>query len=193
MRITFALMRHGDYRRFRRGARVEPGCDQRVRPRLSRRLHESLHGCHLQTTFDLIAADPVQGQVSLQARVKIQGRNALVAVRLKIDRGQILEIEHLWAIPLLTTPRATLTADISPAERPSREVLLRAANSYFDALEGDDGRIAAFAGDCVRHENGCQTVNNPPPGWSRCIRCSFTMERGAARGRAIFPECCRIW
>jgi hypothetical protein len=43
-------------------------------------------------------------------------------------------------------------------------VLAYAANSYFDALEGDDGKIAAFADDCVRHENGYQTVNNPPPG-----------------------------
>jgi hypothetical protein len=43
-------------------------------------------------------------------------------------------------------------------------VLAYAANSYFDALEGDDGKIAAFADDCVQHENGYQTVNNPPPG-----------------------------
>jgi hypothetical protein len=98
------------------------------------------------------------------------GRNNLIAVRLKIDRGQILEIEQLWAnnindaaIPLLTTPRETLTTDIPPSQRLSRELLLRAANSYFDALEGDDGRIAAFGDDCVRHENGYQTVNNPPP------------------------------
>jgi hypothetical protein len=38
------------------------------------------------------------------------------------------------------------------------------ANSYFDALEGDNGRIGAFAPDCVRHEQGYRTVNNPPPG-----------------------------
>lgn len=42
--------------------------------------------------------------------------------------------------------------------------MLRIANSYFDALEGDNGKIAAFARDCVRYENGYQTVNNPPPG-----------------------------
>jgi hypothetical protein len=54
--------------------------------------------------------------------------------------------------------------DIPPAEQSSRDVLDYAANSYFDALEGDDGKIGAFADDCVRHENGYQTVNNPPPG-----------------------------
>jgi hypothetical protein len=116
--------------------------------------------------------DPVQGQVSLQTRLKIQGRDALVAVRLKVDRGQILEIEQLYdgninaaAIPLLTTPRPGLLNDIPASERLSRELLLRAANSYFDALEGDNGKIAGFAPDCVHHENGYQTVNNPPPGW----------------------------
>jgi hypothetical protein len=33
------------------------------------------------TTFNLIAADPVQGQVSLQARVKIQGRAGTISSR----------------------------------------------------------------------------------------------------------------
>jgi len=123
------------------------------------------------TSFNLYIADPVAGQVALQARIKVQGRDTLIGIRLKVDRGQIQEIEQLWAgginaaaIPLLTTPRATMTNDVPAAERTSREVLLRAANSYFDALEGDDGKIGAFADDCVRHENGYRTVNNPPPG-----------------------------
>lgn len=123
------------------------------------------------TSFKIYVADPVAGQVAEQARLKIEGRDALVAVRLKIDRGKILEIEQLWdtninqaAIPLLTTPRETLVNDVPASQRTSREVMIRAANSYFDALEGDDGSIAAFADDCVRHENGYQTVNNPPPG-----------------------------
>jgi len=123
------------------------------------------------TPFQIHVADPVTGQVALQARLMIGGRNALVALRLKVDRGKISEIEQLYdrnindaAIPLLTTPRAGLVSDIAPAERESRDVLAYAANSYFDALEGDDGKIGAFADDCVRHENGYQTVNNPPPG-----------------------------
>jgi hypothetical protein len=123
------------------------------------------------TSFKIYVADPLQGQVAEQARLKVQGRDTLVAVRLKVDRGQIQEIEQLHAgnineaaIPLLTTPRPTLVNDVPAAQRTSREVMIRAANSYFDALEGDNGKIAAFADDCVRHENGYQTVNNPPPG-----------------------------
>ena len=62
-----------------------------------------------------------------QARLLIQGRNALVVVRLRIDRGKILEIEQLYdrnindqAIPLLTTPRPGLVNDVPPSERASR-------------------------------------------------------------------------
>ena len=123
------------------------------------------------TPFKIYIADPVSGQVALQGRVKVQGRDTLVAIRLKVDRGKILEIEQLHAggiapqaIELLTTPSRVLTEDVPAGQRVSREVMFRVANSYFDALEGDSGKIGAFADDCVRHENGYQTVNNPPPG-----------------------------
>ncbi|MGC2330300.1 MAG: hypothetical protein WA581_02510 [Candidatus Acidiferrales bacterium] len=123
------------------------------------------------TSFKIEVADPVFGQVAEQTRLKINGQDALVAVRLKIDRDQIQEIEQIWtrgvdptAIPLLTTARPDFVDDVPASQRTSRDVLIWAANSYFDALEGDDGKIGAFADDCVRHENGYQTVNNPPPG-----------------------------
>ncbi len=143
------------------------------------------------TSFRIYVADPVAGQVAQQARLKIGGRDALVAVRLKVDRGKIQEIEQLYdrnidaaAIPLLTTPLPILTADVAPAERTSRDILMRAANSYFDALEGDNGKIAAFANDCVRHENGYQTVNNPPPG-GRMMPAPFMPTADTPQGREM--------
>ena len=123
------------------------------------------------TPFKIYVADPVAGQVALQTRLKVQDRDTLAAIRLKVDRGRLVEIEQLHAgniapqaIELLTTPRTLLTEDVPPGQRVSREVMFRVANSYFDALEGDNGKIGAFADDCVRHENGYRTVNNPPPG-----------------------------
>jgi len=123
------------------------------------------------TTFKLYVADPVAGQVGLQTVLNIEGRPALVAIRLKVERARILEIEELLdrnvapqAMELLRTPRPALVNDVSASERTSREGLLRAAHSYFDALEGDSGKIGAFADDCVRHELGYQTVNNKTPG-----------------------------
>ena len=143
------------------------------------------------TSFKIYIADPIAGQVALQARLKIGGRDALVAIRLKVDREKIQEIEQLYAqdvnaaaIPLLTTPSPILTADVPSAEKTSRDILYRAANSYFDALEGDNGKIGAFADDCVRHENGYQTVNNPPPG-GRMMPAPFIPTADTEQGREM--------
>jgi hypothetical protein len=143
------------------------------------------------TSFKIYVADPIAGQVAQQARLKIAGRDALVAVRLKVDRGKIQEIEQLYAqdvnaaaIPLLTTPQPILTTDVPAAERTSRDILYRAANSYFDALEGDNGKIGGFADDCVRHENGYRTVNNPPPG-GRMMPAPFIPTADTEQGREM--------
>ena len=84
------------------------------------------------TEFKIYVADPLAGQVAQQARLKIGGRDALIAVRLKVDRGKIQEIEHLYdreidqaAIPLLTTPVPVLTTDVPPEERLSGTSFLR--------------------------------------------------------------------
>jgi hypothetical protein len=65
---------------------------------------------------------------------------------------------------LLTTPRRSMTDDVPPTQRSSRDFMAWAANAYFDALTGENGHIAPFADECVRHENGYQTVNNKTPG-----------------------------
>jgi hypothetical protein len=123
------------------------------------------------TEFTIHAADPVTGQVAIQAVFNIERRPALTAIRLKVERRHITEIEHLVdrnvakeALELLQKPRPALVSDVPSSERTPREVMLWAAHSYFDALTGEDGSIGAFADDCVRHENGYQTVNNKTPG-----------------------------
>ena len=122
------------------------------------------------TAFKYYVADPVAGQVAIGTLVKVQGRPALVAIRLKVERGRLLEIEHLIdrnvqerQLPNLQTPRPGLLNDIAPSERTSREGMIAAANSYFDAIEGDSGKIGAFADDCERHENGIQTTLTKEP------------------------------
>jgi hypothetical protein len=143
------------------------------------------------TGFKIYVADPVSGQVAQQARLKIGGQDALVAVRLKVDRGKIQEVEHLYdrnidkaAIALLTTPVPVLTEDLPPEQRMSRDLMFRVANSYFDALEGDNGKIGAFSDECVRHENGYQTVNNPPPG-GRMMPAPFIPTADTEQGREM--------
>jgi hypothetical protein len=123
------------------------------------------------TGFKITVADPVQGQIAFQTVMKIDGQTALVAIRLRVERNMITEVEHWYdrnvapeAMELLQKPRATLVNDIPKDKQLSREYLTYAAESYFDALTGEDGSIAPFADECVRHEQGYQTVNNKQPG-----------------------------
>ena len=129
------------------------------------------HAALKPTDFRITVADPVSGQVAVQFVELVEGRPAQVAVRLRVERRMITEVEQLYdrdvapeAMELLKTPRPILLADVPAAQRASRDFLVYAASSYFDALTGEDGRIAPFARDCVRHEKGYRTVNNPTPG-----------------------------
>ncbi len=127
-------------------------------------------------TFRIYAADPVSGQVGFMGVMKEFGKPVMLALRLKVVNGQITEIEHVVARQLggsallgasghrnLVTPRPGLLATVPPAERVSRQQMLRIANSYFDSIEQTNGKLAPFADDCERHENGNQTTTWKTP------------------------------
>jgi hypothetical protein len=56
-----------------------------------------------------------------------------------------------------------LLADVSDSDKTSREEMLTAADSCFEAIEHGKGNLAPFADDCERHENGGQTTHNKTP------------------------------
>jgi hypothetical protein len=119
------------------------------------------------TTFKIILADPVSGQAGFFGVMKEWGKPILLAARLRVQNGQITEIEHVIARDLretslknLETPRPGLLEDVPVKDRTPRAKLLAIADSYFDSIEQDDGDVAPFADDCVRHENGMQTTSN---------------------------------
>jgi hypothetical protein len=123
------------------------------------------------TDFRINVADPESGQIAMQLVYTLEGRPAMIAIRLKVERRMITEVEELYdrnvapeAMELLAKPRPALLADVPKSQRASREYLIYAANAYFDALTGEDGRIAPFDKECVRHEQGYRTVNNKTPG-----------------------------
>ncbi|HMA10708.1 MAG TPA: hypothetical protein VKO83_02395 [Steroidobacteraceae bacterium] len=41
--------------------------------------------------------------------------------------------------------------------------MVNIADSYFEAIEHANGRLAPFSDDCVRRENGGQTTHNAKP------------------------------
>jgi hypothetical protein len=95
----------------------------------------------------------------------------VIAVRLKVLNGQIPEVEMLisrsdraalgWE--KIGQPDPLFTEAVPPAERMSREDLIKTANMYFSGMQQNDGKgVYPFADDCNRIENGAPTTNVPP-------------------------------
>jgi hypothetical protein len=120
------------------------------------------------TTFQIHVPDPVSQQVGLMAMMEVDGKPALVGIRLKRVGGRIAEAEHMVASNLsppalanLQTVRPAILREVPEEYADSRGRLLYIAKSYYDALDLNNGAYAPFADDCERHENGFQTSRNP--------------------------------
>ena len=118
--------------------------------------------------FKIVATDEVAGQVGAITMMKMWNQPALVTVRLKVEGGRITEAEHVIAPQLfahalanLERPRPALLKNLPEKERTSRAEMLRIADSYFDAIEQDNGDLCPLDDGCVRRENGMQTTLNP--------------------------------
>jgi hypothetical protein len=125
------------------------------------------------------------GTIREEARTP-EGTASPIAIRLKVRNRQITEIETLVVRPnmpalppgrgggpaapapagpaanleKLGAPHHLFTDTVPPAERMSREDLIRISNMYFSGMEKNDGKgVYPFADDCQRFENGSQTTN----------------------------------
>lgn len=115
-------------------------------------------------------ADPASGQVGVWTAITEIAGPAMLAVRLKVERDLISEIETLvirgggalFAPERLTTAEPAYSEVLDPQDRPSHDDLVQAANHYFDGIERNDGNLIPVAPDCVRIENGIQTTLNSP-------------------------------
>ena len=98
--------------------------------------------------------------------------NVILALRLKLRRRQISEIETVLGRSGLGTAGPNGAANLEAMGKPDdvwladnpdhakREDVIRVANMYFSALQNDDGKgdYSFFADDCYRLENGMQTT-----------------------------------
>jgi hypothetical protein len=125
--------------------------------------------------FQIYAADPVAQQVACLVMMKENdNKDILLGARLKLVDGKITEAEHLvirdlgsspmgqGALANLQKPRPGLLEDVAPSDRMSRDQLIKIGLSYYDALTGEDGKLAPFADECERHENGATTAGGKP-------------------------------
>lgn len=125
-------------------------------------------------TYRLFVTDTQAGEVGFLGSIREADTPAMLGMRLKIQNRQISEIETF----IQRSPSSALgfekigykwTGSIPPAERMSREDLVRTANMYFSGMQKNDGKgDYPFADDCNRIENGGFTTNLPtPPGQTR--------------------------
>jgi len=124
----------------------------------------------LPTGFRIYAVDVGTGQAGFYGVMKERDRPLIIALRLKLVNGQITEIEHVLArnlradaVKSLAAPRPEFVTKLLPANRLPRQQMVNIADSYFEAIEHADGKLAPFADDCVRRENGGQTTHNAKP------------------------------
>ena len=119
-------------------------------------------------TFAIYVPDPVSRMLGFIGIMQENGAPIQLGLRLAInDDGEIIEAEHQVVrnisdgnLANLQTPRPGLlpTAVIPESERLPRELMLVIAQTYYDAIEQNDGDASLFADDCERHENGMITA-----------------------------------
>ena len=119
--------------------------------------------------YRLFVTDVEAQQVAFLGSIQEMSTGAVIGLRLRIANRQITEAEHF----VQRSPNSAAgferigykwTAAVPPAERMSREDLLRVANSYFTGMQKNDGKGEyLFADDCNRIENGALSTNQPPP------------------------------
>lgn len=127
------------------------------------------------SAFAIGVPDDEQQTAGFIGVIENGGAPALLGLRLRFGRDQIVEAEHLVAtglddanLPNLQQPRPGLLAEVPPGQRQPAGRLRAIGATYYEALEGDDARACPFAADCERHENGLITAGPnrgaPPPG-----------------------------
>jgi hypothetical protein len=124
----------------------------------------------LPTGFHIYVVDVGAGQVGFYGVMKERDKPLIIALRLKVANGQITEIEHVLARNLradavknLANARPEFVTPLPVGNRLPRQQMVNIADSYFEAIEHANGKLAPFADDCVRRENGGQTTHNAHP------------------------------
>jgi len=129
-------------------------------------------------TYRLFVSDPKAGQVAFIGTLREEnqqnkdGAPVLIALRLKVEKRQIAEIEVFVVrnenaarnCEKLGMPNHLFLEPVPAAEGMSRADLVKTANMYFSGMQQNDGKgVYPFTDDCDRFENGNQTTNAPTP------------------------------
>jgi len=129
-------------------------------------------------TYRFFVPDVEAGQVAFIGTIYEDHRDpaqqtpAVIALRLKIENGEITEAEQQVVrnedaarrMEERGGPQPLFLETVPENERMSRRELIEIANMYFTGMQQNDGKGEyPFADDCNRIENGSQATNVPTP------------------------------
>lgn len=123
-------------------------------------------------SYKIYIDDPEAGEVGYYGVVSEDMHPSIFGMRMKVVHQKVSEIEVIVARrdqpnspfgnPDNLKEKPVFSEDIPADKRLSRAKLISIANSYFDTIQQNTGKIyAPFASDCQRVENGMITANNP--------------------------------
>lgn len=136
----------------------------------------------------LTLSDPKTGNVGIYTAIMQNDTPGFLAIRLKVVRGKITEVEHMLSTKRNLSGPPTPIGDVRefkhdpelakpvpPEQRVSRERLIEHANGYFSTLQKNDGEIRGtrFSPTATRYENGMKFAD---------------IEAGFKSGRYLFNE-----
>lgn len=128
-------------------------------------------------SFRQYFADKATGTAGLFGVYREGDAHALLAVRLKVENRQFVEIEALVARAdhrnrirpeALTASNPAFEEVLPPESRASRERLVELANAYFDGIVDNTNAEVPAEPNCSRRENGTVTLHNPNPETEPC-------------------------
>ena len=144
------------------------------------------------TEFRIFVADPVAGHVAFLGVMEENSKPTILAVRLKLVKGEITEIDHLVVHsgdrplhPNMARVRPGLLTAVPVSERVPREKMLEIADSYYKAIIQDNGDICPFADTCQRRENGSITANDQTQTPEESARDDFSVFRKMKCGEQL--------
>ncbi len=158
--------------------------------------------------YRLRVADPETGTLAMFSVMSENGAPIILGSRLKVRDRKITEIETVVARrdtaisagagaglqpqPEALKERAQFGEVLPEAARRPRWKLIEIANSYFRALENNNGtdHVPPFAPDCHRIENGMATTNRPSDG--KAPRSAGNMGCAEAFGLGYYREDTRL-
>jgi hypothetical protein len=124
--------------------------------------------------YRMFVTDVASGHVAFLGSITEAGTPAMLALHLRIRKGQINAAETLVqrnekSAQGFEEIGYTWRDEIPARDRMSRADLIRTANLYFSGMQQNDGKgFYPFDDDCNRIENGTFTTNVPtPPGQTR--------------------------